>query len=568
MYKNRLKKNLNIIIEHMQPSVGCHIYRLNIIIFSFFIVFFSLISRLYDVSITNNEPENKNNYQVIDVTKRNNIIDRNGNILAVDLSVSSIYANPSKIIDIKEAAKKISEVLTDIKFESLYSQFRSGKKFIWIKRSATPKEVYQINKLGIPGIMFQNSNRRIYPHGNLLSHVLGYVGVDGKGLAGIEKYFDKDLISEKNSQNKEIELSIDLRLQYILHEELMNAYNDFSPVGAAGIVTDIETGEILAMVSLPDFDPHNPGKSKSEQMFNRASLASQELGSVFKVATIAAALDSNIISMKDNYNVTDPIKAARFTLHDYHAKGGVQSVPQIFINSSNIGTAKIALDLGTEIQKEYMKYYGLMDPINVEIPEKGTTIFPKSNRWSSLSTMTISYGHGMMLTPLHFIRAFGGMVNNGVMNDLTLIKNKTILSKRIIKQQTSDNIKKLLRLNITNGSGKKANAAGYLVGGKTGTAEKAINGVYSKRLNLSSFIAAFPINDPKYAVFVLMDEPKGNASTYGYSTGGWTAAPIVGNVIKRMGPVLNIKPVNEEDPDIKSNLEIPEFIEAKKNETL
>jgi len=491
---------------------------------------------------------------------RKNIVDRNGQVLAVDLAISSIYANPKKILDAKEAVKKLKEVFPGLNSQTLYKDLTSKKKsFVWIKRNATPKEVYAVNKLGLPGVMYENGHRRFYPHNNLLSHIIGYVGIDGMGLAGIEKNFDKQLIIDEGiDSNDSLALSIDLRIQFIVYEELKAAFDEFKPIGAAAIVADVSNGEILSIVSLPDFNPHNPGKASSEQLFNRATHASQELGSVFKIVTMAMGIDNKTVNLASSYDVSEPIKYARFKLKDYHAKGGVQTIPQIFLNSSNIGTAKIAMDLGIDIQKKYLKKFGLFDPVSIEIPEKGQALYPSSSKWGALSTMTISYGHGMMLTPIHFMRSFIGILNDGKMFELTLLLdgNKGKISTKIIATDTADKIKKLLRLVVKEGTGKKAEAMGYIVGGKTVSAEKSIKGGYSKKANISSFVAAFPIHEPKYALFVILDEPKGNAATFGYATGGWTAAPVISKIITRMSAVLGIEPIDEEDKNISKKLYI------------
>ncbi|MBN8827906.1 MAG: penicillin-binding protein 2 [Sphingobacteriia bacterium] len=546
--------------------------RIGILILFFIIGFLTIITRAYNV-VYNSLDEDINFDKLAQDSSsfhRANIYDRNGKLLAVDLSVASVYANPKKIFDVKETVQKLKHIFPDLNTKNLLKEFNSHKSFVWIKRNATPKELYAVNRLGLPGIQYESGHRRFYPYGNLLSHIVGYTGIDGMGLSGVEKYFDNKLII--NPKNKEqdqngLSLSVDLRIQYILHEELNKAVQEFKPLGAAGIVTDIKTGEILALVSLPDFDPHNPGKANNDQLFNRATLASQELGSVFKTITMAMALDSKKITLASSYDVNEPIKFARYKLKDYHGKGGIQTVTEIFMNSSNIGTAKIAVDLGIETQKEYIKKFGLIDNINLELPEKGQAIYPSDSKWSILSTMTISYGHGIMTTPIHFLRTFTGLVNDGQMYPLTIVKdgNKDVKPKTIVSKETADNLKRLLRLSVTDGSGKKANADGYLVGGKTGSAEKSIRGGYSKTANLSSFIAAFPINEPKYSVFILLDEPKGNKSTFGYSTGGWTATPVAGRVISRIGSVLGISPIDENDPKIAKKLWVQYYDDEKLN---
>ncbi|WP_125215723.1 peptidoglycan D,D-transpeptidase FtsI family protein [Rickettsiales endosymbiont of Stachyamoeba lipophora] len=559
-----------IIAKLLAPTLNKTYQRLTVVIGAFLLVFFILVVKLQNLVFNNNQDIEFKKFASVDAAfRRANISDRNGQVLAVDLSTTSIYANPRIILDAQEAAYKICEIFSDLQYQNVLKDLQSSKKFVWLKRQVPPKQKYAVNKLGLPGIGFEDSHQRIYPHSNLLSHIVGFVGIDGMGLGGVEKYFDKQLIVDpsEGKLKPDIKLTLDLKVQFAVHEELEKALKDFKAIGAAAIVTDVTTGEIISMVSLPDFNPHQPGKAKPEQIFNRSSLASYELGSVFKSMTLAMALDNKTVSLTDAYDTSEPIKVARFKLRDFRGKGGIQSVPEIFLNSSNIGTAKISLDLGVEKHKAYLKKFGFMEDIKIEIPEIGSPVFPSNSKWSTLSTMTMSYGHGMMVTPLHMIRAFGGIVNDGVMHDLTLVQGTQTAAKQIISQNTSQQIKQLLRLNVTDGAGKKANAFGYLVGGKSGSAEKSIKGGYNRHANLSSFIAAFPIIKPKYAVFVILDEPKGNKSTFGFSTGGWTAAPVVGNIISRIANIIGIEPFDENDQEIIRKLMIESYYRNKYNES-
>ncbi len=479
--------------------------------------------------------------------ERAEVVDRTGRVIATSLSVASAYANPKLINEPKYVAKQVAKVVSGVNEAELYGRLTSDSRFVWIKRNMTPKEQYNVNALGIPGISFIEEQRRVYPYGNMFSHSLGFVNTDNKGLGGIEKSMEQRLLSYKE-KNKKLELSLDVRVQGILRDELLKSIHEFSAIGATGIIANAKTGEIIAMSSLPDFDPHNPGKASELERFNRASLGVYEMGSTFKAITTAMALDSGKVSINQIFDATNPIRYARFSISDSHPKARPLNVPEIFMYSSNIGTAKMALEVGAEKQKEFIKKLGLLDPINVGLPEISQPLYPKN--WSDLSVMTVSFGHGIAVSPLHLVQAVSTLLNGGVMKPLTLVKdeNANKEAERVISEETSYRMRQLMRLVVEKGTGSKGDVEGYLVGGKTGTAEKASASGYNKKALMSSFVASFPIHDPEYVILVMLDEPKGTKQTHGYATGGWTAAPTVSRVIARIGPVLGVKPVRDYHP--------------------
>lgn len=473
-------------------------------------------------------------------------------MLATSLMTASVFANPKEIKNIPEVARRLAQTL---KMDEglLSTRIKKGKTFVWIKRNLSPQEQDAVNALGYPGIYFQPEERRVYPYGNLLSHTIGYVGMDNKGQAGIEQQFDEKL-RMGTQDGQPLALSIDVRLQAIMREEMAKAVDEFHAIGATGVILDLQSGELLSMVSLPDFDPHKPSKGSDAARFNRATLGTYEMGSTFKSFTMAMGLDYGVTNMKSGYDASHPFKIATFTISDSHPKARFLTVPEIYAYSSNIGTAKMALDVGTKRQREFLEKIGMMKPVDIELPEKATPQFPKE--WKEINTVTISYGHGISVTPLHLVRGIATLVNGGTMEKLTLIKdgNKNkALSERIISEQTSQNIRRLMRLVVDHGTGEKADVSGYRVGGKTGTAEKVqTGGKYNPDAKMASFISVFPVDDPKYIVLVMIDEPKGDKSTYGFATGGWISAPVVGRVIARMGPMYGIKPrydVPEDDAE-------------------
>mgnify|MGYP000282310349 CR=1 FL=1 len=426
---------------------------------------------------------------------------------------------------------------------------RKHSTFIYLQRHLTPKQQEEVNNLGVPGLFFEPDMRRVYPYGGIFAHSIGYVGVDNQGLAGIEKSFDTKL--QDPQDEKPLQLSLDLRIQSMLRDELSKTIGEFQAIGGVGVVLDITSGEVLAMTSMPEFDPNQPGRASDDARFNRATLGVYEMGSTFKTFTMAAALENNVVGMKGGYDASRPIHMGGYTISDAHPEGRWLSVPEIFAYSSNIGTAKMGLDLGGKRQREFLKSLGFFEPVKLEMPELGKPITPRN--WSELTTMTVSYGHGISVSPMHLINAIAAITGDGLLQPMTLVKNGNAnkpKGSRVAAKSTVEDVRDLLRLVVLHGTGKSANALGYEVGGKTGTAEKITSGVYKKDSKVTSFIGVFPMSNPKYAILVMVDEPRGNKSTYGFATGGWISAPVAGRVVQRMAPLLAMKP-NFSPPDAK-----------------
>jgi len=487
-------------------------------------------------------------------TERADIVDRNGVLLATSLSTVALSANPRRILDPDEATRQLLRIMPELDAEKLARDLSSDRRFVYVKRQLTPRQQYAINQLGIPGLEFHRDETRVYPHGRLLSHVLGYNDIDNQGLAGLESTFNDRL----RMDNRPLRLSLDVRVQYILRDELAQAMDRFDAKGAAGVVLDVQTGEVAALVSLPDFDANHQGAANDDQLFNRATKGVYELGSTFKIFTTAQALDAGIVDMDGGYDASKPLRVSRFTIRDYHAKNRWLSVPEIFMYSSNIGAAKMALDIGGPAQKAFLADLGFLDPAAVELPEVGRPLAPEP--WRPINTMTIAFGHGLSVSPLHLAAGVGAMVNGGRMLAPTLIKLPEDVQrpgKQVISERTSAQIRGLLRLVVAEGTGRKANAPGYLVGGKTGTAEKpGARGRYDRKSLISSFVGAFPMTQPRYLVYAVLDEPQGNKETHGYATGGWVAAPVVKRVVERMAPILGIAPLDPETPEVRQALAI------------
>jgi len=503
--------------------------------------------RVIDVSIFRSESEPR---YTRGVTKHENnvgradITDRNGVLLATSLNTASLYANPRLVLDPEQAAMKLSIALPDIDLKAIEKKLRSDRGFVWLQRHLTPRQQYAVNRLGIPALNFQREARRIYPLGPLASHVLGYTDIDNRGLAGIERYFDKEL----RTRQRNLSLAIDVRAQHVLEHELGAAMKKFIAIGAAGLIMDVNTGEIVAMSSLPAFDPNQPSAIAEKLRFNRTTLGVYEMGSTFKIFTTAMALDAGTVTLGGGYDATDPIRVARFVIRDYHAKKRWLSVPEIFMYSSNIGTVKMALEVGIASHRKFLSDLGMMKPVRIELSEIGSPLSP--SRWREINTMTISFGHGLAVSPLHLVAGVSAIVNGGIYRSPTLIKRETnipVPGKRIISAETSLKMRRLMRLVVDKGTGRKAVAPGFLVGGKTGTAEKVSGRGYRKKALISSFVAAFPMNKPRYVVLAMLDEAKGIKETLGYATGGWVAAPVVGAVVRRIAPVLGVHPVKADD---------------------
>ncbi len=496
---------------------------------------------------------------------RAEIYDRNGVLLATTLDTVSLFADPTKILDIKNASRRLRTILPELNEASLVTKLSSSRNFVWLKRHLTPSQQVRINSLGIPGLFFRDEEKRFYPLGPLVSHMIGYTDIDNRGIAGVEKFFNTRLSGADGVPSSPVYLSVDTRIQHALRDELTRYMSIFRAIGAAGMVLDIQTGEVLGMASLPDFDPNRHKDFPKDSKFNKTTLGVYEMGSTFKTFTTAMALELRSVSLRDGYDATKPIRIAGFRIRDDHPKKRWLSVPEIYMYSSNIGTAKMADAIGPKRHKAFLRKLGLLDRPVIELPEVGAPILPP--RWNTLETMTISYGHGLSVSPLQLSTAIGAIVNGGTLVRPTVLKKKgteEAESQRVIRKNVSSVVRRLMRLVVEKGTGKKAAANGYLVGGKTGTAEKAVNGRYKRDALITSFVSAFPMNNPRYVVLAMLDEPKGNASTHGFRSAGWTTAPIVSRLISRIAPVLGVKPVDEGSPAIQKTMHIPVYSREKK----
>lgn len=557
--------------DHLNLARG----RLVLITAFFLLCYLAVGARLIDASIIkgylsqqpdaigSEEVKKTSSNQEGNTKLRADIKDRNGVLLATSLKIASLYADSKKVLNPVDTAKGLIKIFPELSYGETLKKLQSGKRFVWIKRNMTPTEQAAVLNLGEPGLVFDYNFHRLYPQGNLVSHMVGYSDLDGNGLAGVERSFNKLLRESKEP----IQLSIDIRLQHILRREVKRAISDFTGIAGAGVIMDVNSGEILAATSLPDFDPnqvkYNP---KASEMFNRVTLGVYEPGSTFKIFTTAILLDLKKPSLSKQYDAINPIREGRFTIKDFHPEKRPLTIPEIFMVSSNIGTAHMAQDIGTEDFKKALNDLGLMKKPDFEIEEVGSPLIPKP--WTNINTLTASYGHGIAVTPLQLISAVGTVINGGlrVQPSLVMKDNEDKREKsdiRIISKETSLKMRQLMRLVVSQGTAKKADVAGYNIGGKTGTAQKNLHGRYIQDKRMALFVGAFPMNNPKYAVLVLVDEPNPNKTSYGYATAGWVAAPAVGRIISDMGSIMGIQP-QYEDADISEPLR--QFISNVKEE--
>ena len=484
-------------------------------------------------------------------TARPDILDRNGEVLATDVPVPSLYAEPRRLIDVDEAEELLTADLPDLDATELRERLSSKRGFVWLKRDITPEQQAEIYRQGLPGIGFLNENKRDYPNGAEVSHLLGAVNIDNQGIAGIEKWLDGQGLQAlhlaglaTDRLQTPVQLAVDLRVQHALRDELVKARAKYSAIAAAGVVLNVRTGEIVAMVSEPDFDPNNPREALDPTRINRLTTGVYEMGSTFKAFTVAMALDSGKVSLKSTFDAHNPMHYGKFDIHDFEPQQRALSVPEIFTYSSNIGAAHIAMSMGIDAHKAFLKKLGQLDRLRTELPESAQPIVPK--KWSELNTITIAFGHGLSVAPLQAVMGVAALLNGGILIPPTFLKRTEAeaqaLGTRVIKPETSVMMRYLMRLNVEKGTASKADVPGYYIGGKTGTADKVVFGRYSNTKVLTDFMAVLPADQPRYLLLIMLDEPHPTPESHGFKTSGWNAVPTGGAVVARIAPLLGIQP--------------------------
>jgi cell division protein FtsI (penicillin-binding protein 3) len=491
---------------------------------------------------------------------RADIVDRQGRVLATNFDTNALYAHPHEIVDPAAAAAGLAEIFPDMDAEDLERRFTSGSRFIWLRRYISPEQEQMVHDLGEPGLLFGPREMRLYPNGAIAAHILGGAGFGQEavnaaevvGVAGLEAQFDETL--RDPARTEPLALSIDLTVQAAVEEVLAGGMVLMNASAASAVLMDIDTGEIVAMASLPDFDPNArprpliDGDQADSPLFNRAVQGVYELGSVFKTFTIAQAMELGLVNLDDRIDTRGPLRMAGFAITDYRSRGAEQSVADVFTYSSNIGTARIAQMIGGARQQEFLDRLGLLDPTSLELVEapSGRPLYP--DRWGELSTMTISYGHGVSTSPVHLAAAYAAMVNGGTMVTPTLLRRdpSEVIAEgeRVLSRPISARMRLLLRSVVTDGTASFGDVEGYSVGGKTGSAEmpRTRGGGYYEDRNINTFAAVFPSDAPRYVLITTLYEPAETSGPEPRRTAGWTTVPISAELIRRAAPLLGLRP--------------------------
>jgi len=526
--------------------------RIGLAIIAFAAVYCIIATRLVMFALA---PDSRIVHRVVSsdaiATARPDILDRNGEVLATDVRVPSLYGEPRRLIDVDEAVELLTADLPDLDAAELREWLSSKRGFVWLKRDIAPEQQREIYRQGLPGIGFLNENKRDYPNGSEVSHLIGHVNIDNQGIAGIEKWLDGQGLAALHMAGlatdrlqTPVQLAVDLRVQHALRDELVAARAKFSAIAAAGLVLNVRTGEVVAMVSEPDYDPNNPHEALDPTRINRLTTGVFEMGSTFKAFTIAMALDSGKATLKSSFDAHSPLHFGKFDIHDFEPQQRALTVPEIFTYSSNIGAARMAMAVGVDAHKAFLKKMGQLERLHTELPENAEPIVPK--HWGELNTITIAFGHGLSVAPLQAAMGVAALMNGGILIPPTFLKRTEAeaqaLGKRVIKPETSEIMRYLMRLNVEKGTAAKADVPGYYIGGKTGTADKVVFGRYSKDKVLTDFMAVLPADQPRYLVLVMLDEPRATPETHGFKTSGWNAVPTGGKVVARIAPLLGIEP--------------------------
>ncbi|HEX3495011.1 MAG TPA: penicillin-binding protein 2 [Methylocella sp.] len=527
--------------------------RIRLAAWVFLVVYGIIAGKLIDFGLRPEPPASVNRAAADAIAAaRPDLLDRNGELLATDIKVMSVFAEPRRIIDKDEAVELLTAVLPDLDAHELRGRLGSRKGFIWVKRGITPKQQQEVHHLGLPGVGFLPENKRVYPNGAVAAHVLGFANLDGIGISGIEKYIDGQGLADLHGAGfsltqenlKPITTSLDLKATYAVRDELAKGIAKFKSKAGAAAILDVNTGEVVAMASLPDYDPNAPADALDPNHINRLSVGVYEMGSTFKAISIAMALDLGKVTLHSRIDARDSLRYGHFTIHDFHATHRVLSVPEVFTYSSNIGAARMALMVGVGGHKAFLSKMGQLSRLRTELPESAEPLVPKN--WGELNTMTIAFGQGLNVAPLQAMMAVGALANGGLLVAPTFLRRNEEDAKkdapRVVKAETSEAMRYLMRLNAETGTARIADIKGYFVGGKTGTADKIVHGHYSKDKVLTTFMAVLPADKPKYLFLTLLDEPQGLPETAGYRTAAWNAGPVTGKIIERTGPLLGLPP--------------------------
>jgi cell division protein FtsI (penicillin-binding protein 3) len=549
----RAKANRGVLLSRPDPR-----RRIALLIVGFILLYTGVGARLVQYGLTDTLTAGAINFNQHTVASRPDILDRHGQLLATDINTVSLYAEPRRVIDADEVIEKLATVIPDLDWSETHRRLKSKSAFQWLRRQLTPRQQADILALGIPGIGFRPEKRRFYPGGSTAAHVVGHVNIDNLGLAGMERYIDQQGYADlraagltNDTRMEPVRLSIDLRVQHIVRDVVQNAMTKYEAEAAGAVIVDAETGEVLAMASVPDYDPNQPSRTLADGSidreyekgwFNRVSNATFEMGSTFKGFTLAMGLDTGHITLSSVVDASRPIRMGGFTIRDFRGKNRPLTIPEVFQYSSNIGTAAVADRVGIDGHREFLTRLGLLSKMETEMPGVATPTQPRT--WKKINSVTISFGHGVATTPLQTAVAAAALINGGnLINPTFLLRSKGVaaeIARAVVKNKTSDDMRFLYRWNGMNGSGRSAQVEGFDVGGKTGTADKVINGRYAKDINFNAFIAGFPMAKPRYVVLTFVDAPKTGEN--GGRTAASTAAPITKEIISRSAALLGVQP--------------------------
>jgi len=549
----RAKANRGVLLSRPDPR-----RRIALLIVGFILLYTGVGARLVQYGLTDTLTAGAINFNQHTVASRPDILDRHGQLLATDINTVSLYAEPRRVIDADEVIEKLATVIPELDWSETHRRLKSKSAFQWLRRQLTPRQQADILALGIPGIGFRPEKRRFYPGGSTAAHVVGHVNIDNLGLAGMERYIDQQGYADlraagltNDTRMEPVRLSIDLRVQHIVRDVVQNAMTKYEAEAAGAVIVDAETGEVLAMASVPDYDPNQPSRTLADGSidreyekgwFNRVSNATFEMGSTFKGFTLAMGLDAGHITLSSVVDASRPIRMGGFTIRDFRAKNRPLTIPEVFQYSSNIGTAAVADRVGMDGHREFLTRLGLLSKMETEMPGVATPTQPRI--WKKINSVTISFGHGVATTPLQTAVAAAALINGGnLINPTFLPRSKDAadeIARAVVKNKTSDDMRFLYRWNGMNGSGRSAQVEGFDVGGKTGTADKVINGRYAKDINFNAFIAGFPMAKPRYVVLTFVDAPKTGEN--GGRTAASTAAPITKEIISRSAALLGVQP--------------------------
>ncbi|QFT99410.1 Peptidoglycan synthase FtsI [Roseovarius sp. THAF8] len=559
------RENIRLRHEEMRDRARMRAEGRLLVMGAFFVCAFAVIGGRMGVLANTDPAEPRTGFAGADIlAQRADIVDREGRILATNFETYSLYAQPHQMVEPERAAEELAAIFPDLKVERLKKDFTGKRKFLWVKKKLSPEQRQAVHDIGEPGLLFGPREMRLYPNGKLAAHVLGGAsfGREGVhaaeviGVAGVEKYFDKRL-RDPAMGHKPLQLSIDLSVQSAVERVLQGGMMLMNAKGAAAVLMEVQTGEVVALASLPDFDPNDrprppiagekPGDSP---LFNRAVQGVYELGSVFKAFTIAQALDLGVVNPSTVIDTKGPVRFGKYRIRDFRNYGPELSVTKVLVKSSNIGTARIAQMIGIDRQQDFLKSLGFFEPTPFEIVEAegGKPLLP--SKWTDLSLMTISYGHGLSSSPLHLAAGYATIANGGRLVKPTVIKQpKGQMGPRVMSERAAAQTMQMLRDVVTDGTASFAEVDGYAVGGKTGTADKPkpTGGYYEDKV-IATFASVFPAHDPRYVLVVTLDEPVETTGPEPRRTAGWTAVPVAAEITRRVAPLLGLRPEIEPAP--------------------